>query len=903
MRRKRWILIAATLASGLILALGLAVLTLQSRWFYNYVRARMVTTVETATGGRVEIGAFRFNWKLLRAEVDNFTLHGTEPPDKPPLFHAASVAVGLKIVSLWNRDVNIQYLDVAGPQIDLIVAPDGRTNIPQPKIPGSGKDPTETILNLAIDRFHLWNGVFDLDSHQETPFALQGQNLNLGLTYDATVPRYHGDISMQPLEAQVAGFARTPLAFTASVSLERNRIGIDSAKVSTSGVDIQLTGVLQDLTAPHLSVKYVARATMSALERILKVKLMDRGDMIVSGDAQWAGPSDFAARGSLHAYNLDYRSGALRLRNFRADGAIAAGPKGVNLTALRFSGNANAVDVTGRVEAAALRGKDLDLRAIALAAMDGSFQGDGRLVDLDRFTVSGEFAGMDIRRVAALYTPQPLPWDGLVLGTAKLEGSLKRIQDISASTNATIVPAQCGAGASACQPIHGQIAATYDGRADTLDLGRSTISLPNSRADFSGILGRALTVHLQTTNLDDLLPVLGAGAASAPVKLQNGSAIFDGIVKGTIEAPHASGRLRVANVQYNQDLIDSLAGDVDASPDSLSLRNAAITHGAMHADFQGTLALRDWKAEPASAISASGAIRNAKAADLVALLKPGTLKADATQIAGTLSATAQVSGTMDDPHAVADITLLQGAFQGEPFDRIAAHATYTSKTIELTGGQFNAGAKQVTLTASYTHDPGRFDAGRLRFQLASNAMPLQQIHTLQQQRPGAAGSVQIDANGTIDVGQLLATSLSPAKPGRKLSHRRSARHHRRARFDAERPAPRRRAHNCEFAERRSARASGFQLRQFHHSGRWPVAIDGRPFGQRHREFFQARFCQTAKLDLAQGAGRRFHRFRGGRAARRWQSAEARCAQGRIAHTQVPGIPGGADRRCPALHAR
>ena len=90
---------------------------------------------------------------------------------------------------------------------------------------------------------------------------------------------------------------------------------------------------------------------------------------------------------------------------------------------------------------AALRGNLLDLHGIALAAFGGSFHGDGRLLDFDRFNVTGDFAGLDIRRAAAIYTPQPLPWDGLVSGTAKLEGSLKHAQDLTIATNATIVPA------------------------------------------------------------------------------------------------------------------------------------------------------------------------------------------------------------------------------------------------------------------------------------------------------------------------------------------------------------------------------------------------------------------------------------------------------------------------------
>ena len=460
-KRKRWI-IPVSIAGAIILILGLAIVTLQSRWFYNQIRTRMVAIVEKATGGRVEIGAFRFDWKQLRAEVDNFTLHGTEPADKPPLFHASSVAVGLKIVSLLNRDVNIQYLDVAAPQIDLIVSPDGRTNIPQPKIKGSGKDPSEPILKLAINRVNLWNGVFALDDHEKTPFTLQGQNLNLNLLYDAAAPHYRGYISMQPLEAQFPGMARTPLAFTASISLEKDHITIETAHVTTSGVDVQLSGGLQSLIAPRLDVKYVVRTTMPAMQRILRTKLMDRGDVLVAGNAHWnTESSDYSATGNLHAYNLAYRSGGLNLQNLRADGAIVANIKGVDVTALRFSGSANNIPLTGRVEKAALTTNNLDLHSISLAAIGGSFNGDGRLRDFDGFTVTGDYSGLEIKRAAALFVSQALPWNGLVSGTAKLEGSLKRIQDISVTTDATIVPA---AGSPA---VHGQVAAAYDGKANT----------------------------------------------------------------------------------------------------------------------------------------------------------------------------------------------------------------------------------------------------------------------------------------------------------------------------------------------------------------------------------------------------------------------------------------------------
>src|SRR5689334_14088115 len=98
-----------------MLAFAIGVTLVRSRWFSEKIRAGIVSAAETATGGRVELGGFRLDWRKLRVEILSFTLHGNEPDGKPPLFRASSVAVGLKIVSVLKRDVNVQYLDVVDP--------------------------------------------------------------------------------------------------------------------------------------------------------------------------------------------------------------------------------------------------------------------------------------------------------------------------------------------------------------------------------------------------------------------------------------------------------------------------------------------------------------------------------------------------------------------------------------------------------------------------------------------------------------------------------------------------------------------------------------------------------------------------------------------------------------------
>src|SRR6266581_3591839 len=103
--RRRTIRRLAGVLLALLVLLGISVVSiLQSPWFFEKVRRRIVSTVETATGGRVEARAFHFDWRHLRAELREFVIHGTEPPDRPPLFRANSIVVGLRLVSILRRD-------------------------------------------------------------------------------------------------------------------------------------------------------------------------------------------------------------------------------------------------------------------------------------------------------------------------------------------------------------------------------------------------------------------------------------------------------------------------------------------------------------------------------------------------------------------------------------------------------------------------------------------------------------------------------------------------------------------------------------------------------------------------------------------------------------------------------
>jgi translocation and assembly module TamB len=741
-RRIAWT--AAGLLALLLLAVGTVILVLQSDWFYNKVRLRLIAAIETATGGRVEIGSFHFDWRTMRAEVRDIVVHGTEPAGKPPLLRARHVVVGLKIISLSRREIDIQSLTVTEPHIYLIVAPDGSTNIPKPKV-RSNKDVTESLLDAAIGRLTIEHGITELEAHGSTPFSLRAENVLVDLAYDRAFPRYHGTFAAAPMRFSYDTYGPEAFQVNVAFAIEKGRIAVQSARLVDGTTQVDATGALEDLNNVRASFQFTARTHLTDIARIFRVKELRHGAAIVTGTARIGRGAGLSIDGTLHATDAEYRDATVRLTGFRAQAKVGLHDKVVSATQLNLSGDlirgAQRVRIDGRIADLKLVRKDLDLRGVALALLNGDFRGNIQVRNLDRYTAEGAISGIDARRAAALFTPETLPWNALIFGQIRIEGSLRHPQDLRATAQTTIAPIPSG------DQVNGQINATYDARGDgNLDLGRSFINLLHTRAEFAGSLGHEMSVHFETTDFDDLLPVLNKIGSAIPVTLNHGSVVFDGSVTGSLSAPSIAGHLQAASVTYREETLDSLDANVQVSPDYLRLQDATVARGALRARFQGSLGLSEWNASDSSPISATVSLGNTTASDLLAL---GRIKD--VPLTGTISGSAAVNGTLGNMSGQADVSAIKGAFHGEPFDRFTAHATYSAGTVTVSNAQLIAGTKQLTLSATYHHVPARFDEGRLRFQLSTNASPVEQIHTVAEQRPDLKGTVQITASGDIDL--------------------------------------------------------------------------------------------------------------------------------------------------------
>src|SRR5882757_1445028 len=165
MTRSRILLLSA---AGVVALLGLTVVTgvlvARSDWFRERVRQRIVEEAEKATNGRVEVGAFRFDWSTLTAELDNVTIHGTEAAGQAPMLAVKRLVIGLKVISLLERAFDIARVEADSPSGHLIIQADGEINIPPPH-----KFRPQVLLDLKVGKFAAKDGVILVETPGQKP--------------------------------------------------------------------------------------------------------------------------------------------------------------------------------------------------------------------------------------------------------------------------------------------------------------------------------------------------------------------------------------------------------------------------------------------------------------------------------------------------------------------------------------------------------------------------------------------------------------------------------------------------------------------------------------------------------------------------------------------------------------
>jgi translocation and assembly module TamB len=256
--------IAIGVAALVAAAVVAAIVIVPTASFRAYVKQKIIASTEESTGGKVNIDSFTFDLRQMRAVATGFVIHGSEPPGAAPFLRAERVQVDVRLFTSIHHILDVAYLGIQKPEANVIVFPDGRTNIPNPK-QASNDTALETMVDLAVGHFDLTNGLLTVGS-QKQAVNIRGNNLKAELRYNALSQGYRGQLSFQPL--YVASGRNTPvnLTITLPVALERDRVDLHDARISTALSSVVINGSVESMRDPKISAHINGRLALEDLK-------------------------------------------------------------------------------------------------------------------------------------------------------------------------------------------------------------------------------------------------------------------------------------------------------------------------------------------------------------------------------------------------------------------------------------------------------------------------------------------------------------------------------------------------------------------------------------------------------------------------------------------------------------
>jgi translocation and assembly module TamB len=388
----------------LAIAIAAAVVVLQSGWFHEYVRKRIVAELERATGGRVELGGFSFRVETLTARVAPLVLHGKEGPAEAPLLRADSVSLGLRIISVFERKIDLASLVVDKPRVHVAIYPDGSTNLPNPREPDVAAW-AGALIDLAVRRYEVHDGVVEYDN-RKTPLGVRGEGLQLRMRYDRKTPAYHAELNSRGVRVASGEFAPVDAALAAQFAVERSRVVVSRLSLSTRQSQMELSGELQDLRRPRGSFDVKAKAAVRELVTTFSLPLQPVGSTEFKGRVtiDFADRFRFTLSGFANARGLAYAKDRLKLQGVDLSADVTAGPDQVSLE---------------------------NLKAAALGA---GFTGSATLDHWAALRFDGAVKDLTVAQAAQLVTDRPMPWNGVMSGDISFASTLRK-NDAKARVN------------------------------------------------------------------------------------------------------------------------------------------------------------------------------------------------------------------------------------------------------------------------------------------------------------------------------------------------------------------------------------------------------------------------------------------------------------------------------------
>lgn len=711
MSTKRRIFAVTGIALGLaLLAVVLALYTLQTSWFKQQVRDNIIAAAEQASGGRVEIGAFNYHWRSLTAEFTNFVVHGTESPSSPPLFRAASVRVRLRLVSLLRQDVDIALLRMDRPELHIQVSPDGTTNVRASRLRASASQIVNQLLDLRVRRFELRNGLVQVND-EEIPITARGSDLSVALNYESGGPGYGLSLDSRKVHLSVSQLRDFTGKLKLTAHLERDRLLVDNLALASGTSILNAHGTLLHFAQPAAQFSLNARLAVPEIATLAGFPALQNGSVEMKGALDYNDNTGARFNGTVGGHDLRYHSQTLELNHADVDSHVSA------------------------------TGGEFSFTGLTLRALGGTLRGNAFAKQNGDLQLTGNFTGLDTRQVIAFERAHSLPWSGFANGNLQLSGTLGK-RDLTLHTIAHITPSRSSV------PISGEVDLSYKQAAEMLVFGNSHLNLPHTNFSFSGVAGKTLQLVFDTTDTHDLEPVLPM-ASRLPISTlrNNGNIHFDGTVAGPISNPYIAGEIVASECELKQVLWQQARARINLAEGGVDFSNLSADSGSMHVTGSGHLELKNWVFSSQDAVRLNAQFQHADLAKISSSHFPWKLPV----VSGIASGTLNLSGSMSDPRGSAHLNVENLDAYGERINALQLEANFQPNTLQIAKGTVRAGPALLTFSGSYTHQGGSWEEGQLAIKADSNGFPLAGVAAVRRLEPRFRAQMELHARATLAV--------------------------------------------------------------------------------------------------------------------------------------------------------
>lgn len=266
--------------------------------FQRRVSNKIVSVLEDATGGRVELAGVKISLWHLAIEAHGLVIHGLEGPGEAPYLSADTIRVRLGITSFFvaangkgvAAHIHLKLLRVEHPQFHLIIDKDGHTNQPVPKHPSTSNEPLQdTLLDLRAREAEVVNGVVLLNN-RAIPFDMAARDLNANVYYLRATDRYGITLDLTDLRTKLG---KQPEA-QSKLHLE-SEIGRDVAEVKKLEFDSGKSSVLHVTATLHNFAQPDWQAAANGTLELKQVTVLT-GAEGMTGAPPISWPRDIAAR-------------------------------------------------------------------------------------------------------------------------------------------------------------------------------------------------------------------------------------------------------------------------------------------------------------------------------------------------------------------------------------------------------------------------------------------------------------------------------------------------------------------------------------------------------------------------------------------------------------------------------